>query len=157
MNKRCQFRAEPSSVAASPGCSYRRPFFWGVTLIKAVLPGTEQSRQPGRGWQRDRCRALLRAAPGAGGARGKRQQQRLLRRGGRRMFCSFQTRFYRQGNARHGCLGVVRDSECSVRSRFCHPSGTEPPYRCRWCPPRQLPSSPVVSDWGSTDRTVSSC
>ncbi|XP_062358463.1 protocadherin alpha-8-like [Cinclus cinclus] len=75
---------------------------------------------------RERCRALLRAAAGAGEAEGKRLQ-RLLRRGGRRMFCSFQSRFYRQGKALHGCLGVVRDSECSARSRSCRTSGTEPP------------------------------
>lgn len=36
-------------------------------------------------------------------------------------------------------------------------AGLSPCSRCRWCHPRQLLSSPVVSDWGSTDRTVSSC
>lgn len=40
---------------------------------------------------------------------------------------------------------------------LCRTSGTEPPTRCRWCPPRQLPSSPVLSDWGSRDRSTSSC
>lgn len=75
------------------------------------------------------------AAPGAGGADGRRLQ-RLLRRGGRRMLCSFQTR---QGNARHSCLGAVRDSECSARSRSCRTSGAVPLY------PLSLVSSPAVS------------
>lgn len=89
-------------------------------LIKAMLSGTAQSWQPG----------ALPSAPAGGSGSGEAERkrlQRLLRRGGRRMFCSFQKRFYRQGKARHGCLGVVRDSECSTRSRSDRTSGTEPP------------------------------
>lgn len=78
LNKRCQLRAE-LSVAASAGCSYRGTSFWRAVLIKAVLSGchgfsvsnhdtgTAQSWQP----RRERCRAFLRAAPGAGEAEGE--------------------------------------------------------------------------------------
>lgn len=94
--------------------------------MNAMLSGTVQSWQQRRGWQPGALPSASAVVPGAGEAEGKRLQ-RLLRRSGRRLFCSIRTGFYRQGNARHGCLGgAVRDSECSARSRSAARAGLSP-------------------------------